>query len=75
MTTDTGKPDELALTDEERRAIAALERLAKRWPQSLTLFSTGGSICIVRTDSNFMDDLDAAVITHIEGIPNDGGEP
>jgi hypothetical protein len=28
------------LSDEERRAIASLQRLARRWPPSLTLVST-----------------------------------
>jgi hypothetical protein len=38
-------PEDIPLTDEERKAIASLERLAKRWPQSLKLFSRSGSLC------------------------------
>lgn len=63
------------LTEEERKAIAALERLARRWPQSLKLFSWSGSLCVIRSDASLLDDPDAAVIAHIEGIPNDGGDP
>lgn len=36
------------LTHEERLAIAALKRLAKRWPQSLWLFSAGSSLHVMR---------------------------
>ncbi len=63
------------LTDEERKAIASLERLAKRWPQSLKLFSWSGSLCVMRADVSLLDNPEAAVITYIEGIPNDGGDP
>jgi hypothetical protein len=64
------------LTDEERRAIASLERLAKRWPQSLMLFSWSGTLCVMRNESP-LDSADPndLVITTIEGIPNDGGDP
>lgn len=63
------------LTEEERQAIAALERLAKRWPPSLKLFSWSGSLCVIRSDASLLDNPDAKVITYIEGIPNDGGDP
>ena len=63
------------LTDEERKAIAALERLAKRWPQSLKLFSWSGTLCVIRADTSLLDNPEAAVITTIDGIPNDGGDP
>jgi hypothetical protein len=64
-----------SLSDEERRAIAALERLAKRWPRSLKLFSWSGTLCVMRADDSLLDDPSAAIITTIEGIPNDGGDP
>lgn len=71
-----------ALTGEEVNAIRALERLAKRWPQSLKLVSWSGSLCVIRADVDFLNrdrpgfvDPNDAVITTIEGIPNDGGDP
>lgn len=64
------------LTDEERRAIASLERLAKRWPQSLMLFSWSGSLTVMRNESALDSrDLNDLIITTIENIPNDGGDP
>jgi hypothetical protein len=64
------------LTGEERNAIAALERLAKRWPQSLTLFSAASSLVVIRTGTSLLDSpYDDVVITMIDGIPNDGGDP
>ena len=65
--------DEL-LTDEERRAIASLERLAKRWPPSLLLFSWSGTLCVMPADWD-RTSPNESVITYIEGIPNDGGDP
>jgi hypothetical protein len=69
-----------ALTDEERRAVASLQRLAKRWPQSLKLISMEGSLGVIRTaDPRWVDDTkpsferQAAIIADIDGIPNDGG--
>lgn len=71
------------LTDDERRAIAALERLAKRWPRSLTLVSMDGGLQVVLTkeyhDGNGQEFLpgnerqELCVVAHISGIPNDGG--
>lgn len=60
------------LTDDERRAIASLHRLAKGWPQSLKLFSASGSLAVVRTESA-PDEF--APLEWIAGIPNDGGDP
>lgn len=62
----------------EAQAIAALERVAKRWPRSLQLFSAAGSLLVVRNgwgvggDARMTDD---DVIARITGIPNDGGDP
>ena len=67
--------DEDELTDEERRAIASLERLAKRWPQSLRLFSWSGTLCVIRSEADLLEEPEANVITTIEGIPNGGGAP
>ncbi len=70
------------LTREEANAIRALERLASRWPASLKLVSWSGSLHIVRADVDYLNhdrpgyvDPNDAVITTIEGIPNDGGDP
>lgn len=67
------------LTDEEERAIAALQRVARRWPQSLTLVSMGGSLSVIRTDDERFDSSSTAergeaVVVDIYGIPNDGGD-
>jgi hypothetical protein len=39
---------DLKLTREEHAAIATLERLAKRWPKSLWLFSANGELNVMR---------------------------
>jgi hypothetical protein len=70
-------------TAEERRAIATLQRLAKRWPKSLWLFSGAGSLCVMRN----RQDGSRAVVEDMEdggvdpdyclttiNIPNDGGD-
>lgn len=36
------------LTPEEEKAIRALERLSKKWPESLWLYSANGTLCIMR---------------------------
>lgn len=71
------------LNREERLAVAALERLAKRWPQSLRLFSWSGSLCVMKEpDASTVDEAlevernyNDYVVAHISGIPNDGGDP
>lgn len=70
---------EHVLTDEERRAIAALERLAKRWPRTLTLLSYDGSLSVIHSaDLDVISDGTHAarqdlILANIDGIPNDGG--
>jgi hypothetical protein len=71
-------PDKL--TDEEAKAIKSLERLARRWPRSLTLFSAAGSLVVIATDTPARSLADtrmteADVLATIDGIPNDGGDP
>jgi hypothetical protein len=70
------------LTREERLAVAALRRLAKRWPQTLWLFSASGSLHVMRRgpDGHAVHyergggvDRDYIVET-ITGISNDGGD-
>lgn len=67
------------LTDEEAKAIRSLERLAKKWPKSLMLFSWSGALHVM--DHATVFDISGgtghheASITTISGIPNDGGDP
>jgi len=60
------------LTRDEENAINALKRLAKRWPQTLHLFSWSGSLVVMDAS---MVPSEKAVFTTIVGIPNDGGDP
>lgn len=65
-------------TAEERKAIASLERLAKRWPDSLMLFSAASSLVVVRPEWSRRADqtmTEDDVLARIYGIPNDGGDP
>ena len=68
-----------ALTAKERRAIADLEQLAKRWPQTLTLLSYDGGLSVIHTaDFDTVADGTASarqelILANIDGIPNDGG--
>lgn len=41
----------MTLTNEERAAIRALERLAKKWPKSLWLFSVSGTLHVMKKDA------------------------
>jgi hypothetical protein len=70
------------LTAREMKAIRDLQKLADRWPESLTLFSWSGSLVVFKTDEwsvrNVLGPLDDAndyVVENIYGIPNDGGDP
>lgn len=60
------------LTAEEATAIRSLERLARKWPQSLKLFSWSGSLVVM---DNMMELGHDAQLADITGIPNDGGDP
>lgn len=72
-----GEGREYVLSDDERKAIAALQRLARKWPRSLKLFSWSGSLVVIPVDAPLgeMDDPGSAVLDSIAGIPNDGGDP
>lgn len=67
------------LTDEEDKAIQSLERLAKKFPKTLSLFSWNGALCVCKAhpDDENDDDYEYSmrVITAIPGIENDGGDP
>ena len=70
-------------TDEERRAIASLKRLAKKWPKSIWLFSASGQLCVMQNKADgsrgIIDDMEdggvdpARCLATID-IPNDGGD-
>lgn len=62
-----------SLTKREKAAIKALDRLAKRWPDSLALLSWSGSLVVVPTDE--MDEPREKRCIPISGITNDGGDP
>ena len=72
--------EDLELTDEERKAVAALKRVAKRWPSSLWLFSASGSLLVMRygPDGNPVHRENGTVDPELEvaqiDIPNDGGD-
>lgn len=67
------------VTEEERKAIAALKRVARRWPRSLTVASMAGTLVIVHTGDPRFDHEDnvirnEATLDYIDGIPNTGGD-
>lgn len=68
-------------TEAERKAIAALKRLAKKWPKSLWLFSASGSLLVMRARQDGRHALDKFgsvdheyTLDQIHGISNDGGD-
>lgn len=38
----------IELTQEEKRAIASLKKVAKQWPGTLWLFSASGTLCVMK---------------------------
>jgi hypothetical protein len=66
------------LTAEEKRAIASLKRLAKKWPITLWLYSGSGSLTVMRkvngkramTGASYDQ---SAIIEHVD-IESDGGD-
>jgi hypothetical protein len=70
----------IKLTAEEKKAIAALKRVAAKWPQSLWLFSASGNLCVMRYGPDGKRAMDgssvdqAYKIDQINNIPNDGGD-
>lgn len=69
-----------AATPEEKRAIAALKRLAKTWPKSLWLFSASGSLCVMQKGEDGdrvrlpCGGADPAANLATINIENDGGD-
>lgn len=60
----------IKVTKEEQKAIASLKKLAKKWPNSLALFSCSGTLNVVKNGEFEL----VRVIDHIN-IPNEGGDP
>lgn len=61
-------PESIPLSSAEEEAIKALKKLAKKWPQTLMLFSFNRSLVVARGRSG-------EILDTIRGIPNDGGDP
>ncbi|MDX2458703.1 MAG: hypothetical protein QNM00_01310 [Gammaproteobacteria bacterium] len=59
---------DIDLTDEETKAIASLERVAKKWPKSLWLFSASGSL-------NVMKKREDGTKAYLQPDPQNRGEP
>ena len=71
MTTNDGTP----LTAEEERAVRALQKLAKKWPSTLRLFSWSGTLVVLKPgDGRTMEEAEVTQIGKSQ-IPNDGGDP
>ena len=76
----------MEITKEEARAIRTLERLAKRWPKSLWLFSAGGAFHVMKLDpegnryvyamghESGGSGMDHAASLATIAIPSDGGD-
>ena len=60
----------LHLSKEEQKAIASLERLAKKWPETLELFGWSGSCYVTKS----LGDGRRGLVTSIS-IVCDGGDP
>ncbi len=67
------------MTRAEAKAIAGLKALARRWPQTLKLFSWSGSLVVFKEDEwaarKEADEMNDYTVDTIAGIPNDGGDP
>lgn len=73
----------MILTKEERNAIATLKRLAKRWPETLWLFSASGSLEVMKKKPDGLpayiqtgngESVDQAYVVATIDIENDGGD-
>lgn len=71
----------MKLSTEEAAAVRALQRLARRWPGSLWLFSAAGKLHVMKLTAsgdrgyNRNGGVDSAYHTgYTIDIPNDGGD-
>ncbi len=62
---------DILVTTEEQKANASLKRLAKKWPENLSLFSWAGSLHVMKRG----EDDRLVSVGDICGIDNDGGDP
>ncbi len=62
------------LTKEEEKAIRSLDRVAKKWPRSLKLFSQSGTLLVIKIHPDHPEDEQGRVVCGISGIENDGGD-
>jgi len=62
------------LTKEEEKAIASLDRLSKKWPTTLKLFSQSGTLLVIKMHPDHPEDEHGRVVDLIENIDNDGGD-
>jgi hypothetical protein len=75
---------EFELTKEEQKAIAALKRVARKWPETLWLFSGSGTLYVMRKneDSQYAhgggnishEGVDPDYVVDTIAIENDGGD-
>ena len=76
------RPVVMQLTTEEEKAINALKRVAKKWPESLWLFSGNGTLCVMkkRDGKRAMkmlggsESVNPAYEIDVINIENDGGD-
>jgi|HubBroStandDraft_2_1064218.scaffolds.fasta_scaffold746199_2 hypothetical protein len=67
------------ITEQEAKAIRALQLLARRWPRSLTIASMGGSLVVFHTGDERWGGMraeraEAVLAEDFGGIPSDGGD-
>lgn len=68
------------LTPEERKAIAALKRLEKKWPDSLWLLTRPGSLCVMKRNEEglkamfSLEGFDPRYCVETINIESDGGD-
>lgn len=64
--------NEITITKREQEAIRALQRLGRKWPKTLQLFSWSGTPTVMKRGQ---DDRWCSLSDTFHGIPNDGGDP
>ena len=68
------------ITVDEKKAIDALSRLAKKWPDTLWIFADGNSLHVTRCGADgehvmlSHGGVDPDMIVESINIPNDGGD-
>lgn len=74
---------DIDLTEEEKKAIRALKRLEKIWPDTLWLFSASASLWVMRKgengehvilDGRYEGGVDSNYVIDTIDIDNDGGD-